>query len=105
MAWFHALVQERLRYVPLGWSKRYEFNEADLKCAADTIDCWVDMVSAGRSNLPPEKIPWDALRVLLGQCVYGGKIDNDFDQVFFLPLLSLYLFSFFRITNLKIYIF
>lgn len=34
----------------------------------------------GRTNLPPEKIPWDALRTLLAQCIYGGKIDNEFDQ-------------------------
>ncbi|XP_013402014.1 cytoplasmic dynein 1 heavy chain 1-like isoform X1 [Lingula anatina] len=80
LAWFHAIVQERLTYVPLGWSKKYEFNESDLRCGCDTIDTWVDMVAMGRSNLPPEKIPWDALRILLSQCIYGGKIDNDFDQ-------------------------
>ena len=34
----------------------------------------------GRTNLPPEKVPWDALVTLLSQCIYGGKIDNDFDQ-------------------------
>jgi dynein heavy chain 1 len=28
----------------------------------------------------PEKVPWDALRTLLSQCIYGGKIDNEFDQ-------------------------
>ena len=81
LAWFHALVVERLRYSPLGWSKRYEFNESDLKCACDTIDAWVDVASGGRTNLPPDRIPWDALRVLLSQCIYGGKIDNDFDLV------------------------
>ena len=35
----------------------------------------------GRTNLPPEKVPWDALRTLMSDCIYGGKIDNDFDQV------------------------
>ena len=35
----------------------------------------------GRSNVPPEKIPWNALCTLLSQCIYGGRIDNDFDQV------------------------
>ena len=35
----------------------------------------------GRTNLPPEKVPWDALRTLMADCIYGGKIDNDFDQV------------------------
>lgn len=80
VSWFHAIVQERLRYSPLGWSKRYEFNESDLKVAFDTLDTWIDQVSMGRQNLPPEKVPFDAICTLFGQCIYGGKIDNDFDQ-------------------------
>ncbi|KAL1414841.1 hypothetical protein MTO96_007104 [Rhipicephalus appendiculatus] len=80
LAWFHAIVQERLRYVPLGWAKHYEFNESDLRVACDTLDTWIDTIAMGRTNLPPEKVPWNALRILFGQCIYGGKIDNDFDQ-------------------------
>ena len=45
LAWFHAIVQERLRYAPLGWSQKYEFNESDLKCACDTLDTWIDSVA------------------------------------------------------------
>ena len=36
--------------------------------------------SQGRTNLPPSKVPWSAFRTLLSQCIYGGRIDNDFDQ-------------------------
>lgn len=35
----------------------------------------------GRTNVSPDKLPWNALRTLLSQCIYGGKIDNKFDQV------------------------
>lgn len=42
----------------------------------------------GRTNLPPEKIPWDALVTLLSQCIYGGKIDNDYDQRLLTSFLS-----------------
>ncbi|XP_074612492.1 cytoplasmic dynein 1 heavy chain 1-like isoform X2 [Acropora palmata] len=80
LAWFHAIVQERLRYAPLGWSKRYEFSESDLRVACDTLDTWLDAVAQGRTNLPPNKVPWDALQALLSQAIYGGRIDNDFDQ-------------------------
>ncbi|KAI9295785.1 dynein heavy chain [Neoconidiobolus thromboides FSU 785] len=80
VSWIHAIVQERLRYVPLGWSKIYEFNDADLNCGLATIDNWLDSVAKGRSNLSPEKIPFDAICTLLAQSVYGGKIDNEFDQ-------------------------
>jgi len=81
LAWFHAIVQERLRYTPLGWSKKYEFNESDLKCGCDTIDRWIDDTAQGRGNLPPDKIPWDALCTLMSQSIYGGRIDNNFDQL------------------------
>lgn len=42
----------------------------------------------GRTNLPPEKVPWDALVTLLSQCIYGGKIDNDYDQRLLSSFLS-----------------
>ena len=80
LAWFHAITQERLRYAPLGWAKRYEFNESDLRVACDTLDTWIEATAMGRTNLPPEKVPWDALSTLMAQCIYGGKIDNEFDQ-------------------------
>ena len=73
-------MQERLRYSPLGWSKKYEFTDSDLKCGCDLLDTWIDSTSKGRSNLPPDKIPWDAIRTTLAQCIFGGRIDNDFDQ-------------------------
>uniref|UniRef100_A0A146KZ76 Dynein heavy chain, cytoplasmic n=1 Tax=Lygus hesperus TaxID=30085 RepID=A0A146KZ76_LYGHE len=88
LAWFNAIVQERLRYAPLGWAKQYEFNESDLRVACDTLDTWIDATAVGRTQLPPEKVPWDALVTLLSQCIYGGKIDNDFDQRLLLSFLS-----------------
>ncbi|XP_037905377.1 dynein heavy chain, cytoplasmic isoform X4 [Hermetia illucens] len=88
LAWFHAIIQERLRYVPLGWAKKYEFNESDLRVACDTLDTWIDATAMGRTNLPPEKVPWDALVTLLSQSIYGGKIDNDFDQRLLTSFLS-----------------
>ena len=80
LAWFHAVVQERLRYVPLGWSKVYDFNDSDMASAFTTIDVWINSIAKGRANVDPAMIPWDALRTLVKQCVYGGRVDSDFDQ-------------------------
>ncbi|TPX36351.1 hypothetical protein SmJEL517_g01576 [Synchytrium microbalum] len=80
LAWLHAVVQERLQYVPLGWTKFYEFNDSDLDCALSTIDDWLDITALGRSNVSPEKIPWSAIKTLLKQSVYGGRLDSDCDQ-------------------------
>jgi dynein heavy chain 1 len=80
LAWFHAVVQERLRYVPLGWSQMYDFNDSDLASASRTIDAWLHAVAKGRANINPASIPWDALRALVKQSIYGGRVDSDFDQ-------------------------
>lgn len=45
LAWLHAIIQERLVYTPLGWAKKYEFTESDLRCACDTLDIWIDTVA------------------------------------------------------------
>merc|ERR1711871_716245 len=80
LAWLNAIILERLRYVPMGWTKRYEFNEADSVCALDVIDLWVDNISAGKAYIDPKDLPWQALRTLLSQSLYGGRVDNSYDQ-------------------------
>lgn len=41
-----------------------------------------------RTNIDSEKIPWDALRTLISQSVFGGKIDNEFDNKILLSLVN-----------------
>lgn len=81
LGWLNAVVHERLRYAPLGWTKRYEFSDADTACAVDCLDQWVDAIAGKKSHISPEEIPWDALRTTISQSLYGGRIDNQFDQV------------------------
>jgi dynein heavy chain 1 len=80
LAWFHSIVQERLRYLPLGWSKGYEFNDSDFEAALNTIDSWLTSMAKGKANIDPIRIPWSALRALIKQAVYGGRVDSDYDQ-------------------------
>lgn len=81
LAWFNAVVQERLRYAPLGWTKKYEFTDSDLLCAMDVIDQWVDETAANRAHIDPKQLPWQALKTLLAESLYGGRVDQSFDQV------------------------
>ena len=48
LAWFHAIIQERLHYTPLGWAKKYEFNESDLRMGCDTLDTCLETVAQVR---------------------------------------------------------
>ncbi|KAH0545547.1 hypothetical protein FGG08_000378 [Glutinoglossum americanum] len=79
LSFLHAVVQERLRYAPnLGWKGWWEFNDSDYECSAYIIDTWVETVALGRSNVAPQKLPWDMIRTLITE-TYGGKVDNDGD--------------------------
>lgn len=69
---------ERLRYTPTGWSKRYEFSEADLRCALEIIDEFVDL-QGQRQNLATDQIPFQALQSVITENIYGGKVDNQYD--------------------------
>ncbi|PYH83869.1 hypothetical protein BO82DRAFT_305978 [Aspergillus uvarum CBS 121591] len=83
LCFLHAVVQERLRYAPnLGWKGFWEFNDSDYECSAHIIDYWVDTVAQGRSNVAPQKLPWEMIRTLVTE-TYGGKVDDqgDFAQL------------------------
>ncbi|OKL56213.1 Dynein heavy chain, cytoplasmic [Talaromyces atroroseus] len=83
LSFLHAVVQERLRYAPnLGWKGFWEFNDSDYECSAFIIDSWIDSVAQGRSNVAPQKLPWDMIRTLITE-TYGGKVDDsgDFEQL------------------------
>lgn len=91
LGWTHAVIQERLRFVPQGWTEKYEFTEADATHALDVIDSLLDD-GAGRVTLDPEKLPWDAIRATLCKGIFGGRITADVDQEVLNELVD-YLFS------------
>nr|ADI46856.1 DHC1bf [Volvox carteri f. nagariensis] len=78
LAWFHAVVQERRTYIPQGWTKFYEFSFADLRSGMDVI------TQATRSGGAPQ---WPLLLGLLDDAIYGGRLDNPFDQQVLLTFL------------------
>ncbi|KAF1745558.1 hypothetical protein MXB_4461 [Myxobolus squamalis] len=82
LAWLHAVIIERLDYLNLGWTKAYDFSESDLRVAFDMVDSWIDQVGGNRSNLPPEKMPWEAMTSLICLSIYGCYIENVFDSVY-----------------------
>ena len=87
LGWLHAVIIERLRYTPIGWTKVYEFNEADQRCALDLIDEYIDNMGS-RNNVDIDKIPWDAFKTILIQNLYGGKIDNEYDSKVLVSLVE-----------------
>ncbi|KAM8717355.1 hypothetical protein ACLKA7_004106 [Drosophila subpalustris] len=67
-----AVLQQRRQYIPQGWSKYYEFGEADLKAALGVLT-WLDaQLASGRCD-------WTLMQRLCESLAYGGRINNDRD--------------------------
>lgn len=53
---FHAIIQERKKFGPLGWNITYEFNDSDREFAFNTLKMFC----------AEGYIPWDALEYITG---------------------------------------
>jgi dynein heavy chain 1 len=79
LCWLHAVLIQRLRYVPLAFSKAYEFNDADFKAALGRLDLWINAAAKSKTNVDPENLPWLAMRFIMRDYAMGGRIDTTQD--------------------------
>ncbi|XP_058809206.1 dynein axonemal heavy chain 6 [Phymastichus coffea] len=69
VCFFHAIIQERKKFGPLGWNIIYEFSDNDRECCLLNLQMFC----------VNEKIPWDALIYTTGEITYGGRITDNWD--------------------------
>ncbi|NXY12732.1 DYH17 protein, partial [Atrichornis clamosus] len=71
LCYFHAAVAERRRFGTQGWNRPYPFNSGDLTVSVNVLHNYLE------AN---PKVPWDDLRYLFGEIMYGGHITDDWDR-------------------------
>ncbi|XP_057583181.1 dynein axonemal heavy chain 14 [Hippopotamus amphibius kiboko] len=71
LCFFNALINERKIYGILGWNIAYPFSSSDLEVAIKVLENFLNVQS---------NIPWQTLRYLIGEVVYGGWVTDSWDR-------------------------
>ena len=71
LCFFHSLIIGRKKFGSIGWSRIYNFNEGDLSICADVLNNYLEKY---------EKVPYEDLKYLYGEIMYGGHITDNWDR-------------------------
>lgn len=71
LAFFHSVLLERRKFRTLGFNVLYDFNDTDFKVSDDVLKAYLDEY---------DETPWDALRYLIADANYGGRVTDELDR-------------------------
>lgn len=71
LAYFHSVLLERRKFQSLGLNIPYDFNDTDFAVSDDLLKTYLDEYA---------EVPWDALKYLISEANYGGRVTDELDR-------------------------
>jgi dynein heavy chain, axonemal len=68
---FHSIILGRKKFGAQGWSRNYSFNDGDLTICGAVLHNYLEKY---------EQIPYDDLKYIFGEIMYGGHITDNLDR-------------------------
>ena len=81
-SFFHAIVQDRRKFGPIGWNIPYEFTNEDLTVSRKQLKIFVEDY---------ELIPYKVLNYIGAEINYGGRVTDDKDSRLIITILRTYI--------------
>lgn len=82
VCFFHAIVQDRRKFGPIGWNILYSFTNEDLDCTRKQLKMFVESYS---------QIPYKVLNIIGAEINYGGRVTDDKDVRLIKTILETYM--------------
>merc|ERR1719197_808670 len=79
---FHAVVQDRRKFGPIGWNIAYGFTPEDLSVCKQQLMTFVNQY---------EDVPYKVLNFLGAKINYGGRVTDDKDKLLISTILRTYI--------------
>jgi len=89
LVWMHSILLERRKFRTLGWNTPYLFTDSDFDINENILAMYLDEY--------PTDIPWEAIRYLISEANYGGRVTEQPDN----KLLKVYVNDFFTPAALQ----